>query len=644
MTTNNLNILLIEDNAGDARLIREMLAEAGPGYSLEHSETLAAGLEKLSKRAFDAILLDIGLPDSAGLDSVAEIKKPAPRTPIVMLTGLDDEGVAISAMQRGVQDYLVKGKIDGGLLVRALRYAVERKRAEEEVEESHRLVRRIADATPDIIYIFDILEHDLVYVNAGLTRLLGYTQEYIRGLGESVYQELIHPEDLAKIDGIRRQDSIISKEDVMELGFRIKHADGEWRWFLSRNIAFSTTEDGRPKQLLGIIQDVTARRRMEEQLENYYKYLEATVNERTQELTETNELLESVFSNIYVLIAYMDRDFNFIRVNRKYAEADGRDPDFYVGKNHFDLFPNEENEAIFRNVVETGEPYFVYAKPFVYAEHPERGVTYWDWSLQPVKDARGQVQGLVLSLVDVTEKELLQAEAMRASQLASIGELAAGVAHEINNPVNGIINYAQMLINKLGSDTKEHEVAGRIVKEGDRITNIVSSLLSFSREGTGERESVKIQNVLQDTLYLTEAVMRKDGIRLTVDLPPDLPEARVNVQQIQQVFLNLISNARYALNEKYPSVDENKALEISGESVTDDGVRYLRMAFHDRGAGIPADLIDKVTNPFFTTKPRNKGTGLGLSISHGIINDHGGRIRIESVEGQFTNVVIELPA
>ncbi len=132
-------------------------------------------------------------------------------------------------------------------------------------------------------------------------------------------------------------------------------------------------------------------------------------------MLETKELLERVFSSINLLVAYMDTNFNFIRVNRAYAEADARVPEFFIGKNHFALYPNEENEAIFRKVVETGEPYFTFEKPFEYAEHPERGITYWDWSLQPVKDPGGKVSGVVLSLVNVTERKRAQ-EAGRESE------------------------------------------------------------------------------------------------------------------------------------------------------------------------------------------------------------------------------------
>jgi PAS domain S-box-containing protein/putative nucleotidyltransferase with HDIG domain len=122
-------------------------------------------------------------------------------------------------------------------------------------------------------------------------------------------------------------------------------------------------------------------------------------------LQKNNALLERIFSSTEFMMAYLDADFNFIRVNRAYAESDGRTPEFFVEKNYFSLYPNPENEAVFRRVVETGEPYVVYAQPFVYPEHPERGTSYWNWTLQPIKEADKRVSGLVLSLVDVTERE-----------------------------------------------------------------------------------------------------------------------------------------------------------------------------------------------------------------------------------------------
>lgn len=144
------------------------------------------------------------------------------------------------------------------------------------------------------------------------------------------------------------------------------------------------------------------------------------LEERTVERVRANDLLERVFSSIDLLIAYMDRDFNFIRVNQAYAETDEQKPEYFVGKNHFTLYPNSENEAIFKKVVETGESAFFYGKPFAYAEHPERGTTYWDWSLQPVKGRGGQVDGVVLSLINVTERMEIQRRTIATHQLLDL--------------------------------------------------------------------------------------------------------------------------------------------------------------------------------------------------------------------------------
>src|SRR4030067_3429642 len=163
MGKKELHILLIEDNPGDVRLIREMLAESKLQlFSLEHSGSLSDGLDSLSKNTYDVVLLDVGLPDSSGLDSVHEIKKAAPVLPVVMLTGLDDEKTAVSALQLGVQAYLVKGRIESGLLVRSLQYAIERKQIEEELRR-HRefLMELVQERTAELQKSNEELEQEI---------------------------------------------------------------------------------------------------------------------------------------------------------------------------------------------------------------------------------------------------------------------------------------------------------------------------------------------------------------------------------------------------------------------------------------------------------------------------------------------------
>lgn len=262
----------------------------------------------------------------------------------------------------------------------------------------------------------------------------------------------------------------------------------------------------------------------------------------------------------------------------------------------------------------------------------------------PIKDAEGRVLNVLEVISDITERIRLQEKALRAKHLASLGELAAGVAHEINNPINSIINYAQILIDESEKGQAGEDMGGRVLKEGNRVAGIVRSLLSFARETEERKVPCSMHEIIEDTLALTETQLRKEGINVVVDVPEGLHSILANARHIQQVLLNLISNSRYALNEKYPGKDRNKELRITGENIGLDGAPHVRLKIHDTGSGIPDDIINMIMNPFFTTKPSGKGTGLGLSICHGIINDHGGRIVFDSVEGKYSEATVELPA
>jgi signal transduction histidine kinase len=267
----------------------------------------------------------------------------------------------------------------------------------------------------------------------------------------------------------------------------------------------------------------------------------------------------------------------------------------------------------------------------------------WDVRTFPVTDRHGHLRNVMEISRDVTEQVTMQCEAARIAHLTALGELAAGVAHEINNPINGIINYAQILVDDAQIMQVDADIAERIMKEGHRIATIVASLLSFAHEKTPEQTLVHLQAILADTLTLSGRQLEKDGIMLHVHLATRLPHILANYQEIEQVFLNIINNARYALNVKYPDTDAGKILEILGEHVTVDGSPHVQVTFHDHGVGIPASILHKVMDPFFSTKPRGHGTGLGLSLSHGIIVAHGGTLRIESVEREFTKVHVILP-
>ncbi|MBW2506426.1 MAG: HAMP domain-containing protein, partial [Deltaproteobacteria bacterium] len=253
---------------------------------------------------------------------------------------------------------------------------------------------------------------------------------------------------------------------------------------------------------------------------------------------------------------------------------------------------------------------------------------------------KGRFEGIVCIAQDIT----MQTETLRAGHLASIGELAAGVAHEINNPINSIINFAQIMADEVKKgELLTEEIPERIIKEGDRVASIVSSLLSFARENEKEKRPIDARHILDEVLALTETQIIKDGINLTVDFPAGLKKILADFQQIEQVFLNIINNSRYALNQKYPQAHPRKNFVIHGSEEMIDNRLFLEVTFLDYGTGIPAEFIDKIYNPFFSTKPSGIGTGLGLAISHGIITDHDGKLTFESTAGEFTKVTVLLP-
>jgi signal transduction histidine kinase len=234
---------------------------------------------------------------------------------------------------------------------------------------------------------------------------------------------------------------------------------------------------------------------------------------------------------------------------------------------------------------------------------------------------------------------------MRTAQLAAIGELAAGVAHEVNNPITGIINFAQLLLDDSKKNSLEEELLTRIINEGERIASIIKNLLSFAREDNQENEPVDMVEVIKATLSLVDHQFKKDGIQISTDFFQGPCPIHGNFRQLQQVILNLLSNSRYALNERYPHTSPDKKILISCRPFTaENGKPWIQAGIRDQGTGIPQGILERLFDPFFTTKPAGQGTGLGLSISFGIIRNHGGSIKVNSIMHQFTEMLIQIPA
>ncbi len=374
----------------------------------------------------------------------------------------------------------------------------------------------------------------------------------------------------------------------------------------------------------------------------FFKESKTTAEQKRAEvaLRESEEKLAGILNSISDMIIVLDRDMNISWSNPIAREWLGSNP---VGKKCFEAFDLGDQQCEACDVQKCFEKGLNDEHELELIRPDGARMNLWCTASVATWSEGGVPKSVIVVYRDITEKKLLQAETARAGQLASIGELAAGVAHEINNPINGIINCAQMLIDEDDATSERTEISKRIMKAGDRIAMIVRNLLSFARNNEEEPNLVHVQSILSDSLDLTEVQIRKDGIDLRVDIPPGIPRIKVRGHQIQQVFLNIISNARYALNQEFSQTHESKVIEIKGDTVDANGKQYVRLIFFDRGTGISGDILGKICDPFFSNKPLGEGTGLGLSISQAIIKDHGGNLYFDSVEGEYTRVIIDLP-
>jgi len=387
MADRNLRVLLVEDNPGDVRLIREMLTGARDGVAgLECVERLATGLERLSGGDIDVVLLDLSLPDSHGLVTFTRVYDQAPQVPIIVLTGLADESLGVQAVREGAQDYLIKGQVDSNLLMRSIRYATERKRAEE------------------------------------------------------------------------------------------------------------------------------ARKAVERELE----------------------------------------------------------------------------------------------------------------------------EQRVLSI--------------NSDRLRSLGQMAAGIAHELNQPLVGVRGLAEHLLIAMDrswdlTEEKMQEKLRLIVEQADRMTHIIEHVRTFAREaGKPELQPVEVNNVIRSALGMLTTQFRSRGVELECELAENLPTVWANPFSLEEVVLNLLLNARDATEERFREGSDIGILPVQIRSIATGTYGPVNIHVIDQGIGIPQHVLPEIFDPFFTTKEPDRGTGLGLSISRSIVEQFGGTLHIESLQGQGATATVSLPA
>jgi len=368
---------------------------------------------------------------------------------------------------------------------------------------------------------------------------------------------------------------------------------------------------------------------------------EAKRNQIEEELRQSEETMRLMFESIAEGIAVTDLDGNITQVNEAAARMSGHDNEAeLIGRSAFELIAEQYHTIAMENLrktLETG-----HSGPLEYtlmrrdrSEYPGR------ISAALIKDVSGNAIGFVATIDDITDQKKAEAERQElerktqvTSRLASVGEMASGIAHEINNPLTGVVGFSELLMTKDLPEDLRKDV--EIIHDGSkRVAGIVKRLLTFARQHKPERTYTDINEIIESTLTLRKYSLETGNIGLSTSLDAGLPWTMADTGQLQQVFMNIIVNAETEMKQAHG----RGKLTIKTEQIDNK----IRLSFKDDGPGIAKENIGKVFNPFFTTREVGEGTGLGLSLSYGIIAEHKGALYVKSRLGKGATFFIELP-
>ena len=615
-------VLLVEDNPGDVLLLQEFLLDVITSIkvNLKAVERIEEALNCLEKESFDVILLDLSLPDSQGLETFVKIHRQVPAIPIIVITGLDDETLATTAVQQGAQDYLVKGQVSGDLLVRSMRYAIERQRAEVALRQSEERFRVALKNSPIFVFNQDRnLRYTWVY-----NPPMGWTVENILGKQDS---DILLEEDAQRLTAIKRgvlASGIGTREEVSTT------TEKETRYY-DLTIEPLRNQSQEVIGVTGASIDISERQTALRQRQ----VAEETIREQAA-------LLDITTDAIFV----RDLDNRILFWNKSAEYLYGWQAEEAVGKIVTELLYNEtppEIESAIFTVVAQGKWQGELSKV---SKAGKEILVESRWTL--VCDETGKPKSILTVDTDITEKKQLQGQLFRAQRLESIGTLASGIAHDLNNILTPILAVAQLLPLKFPNVYEEDDRLLTILEDSaKRGADLVKQVLSFARGVEGKRMTLQPRHLIREVAKIIKETFPK-SMELSIDVSQNLWTVYGDSTQLHQVLMNLCVNARDAM-------PDGGNLSISAENLFIDE-NYSRMNLEaksgpytvitvtDTGIGIPKEIIDRIFEPFFTTKELGKGTGLGLSTAIGIIKSHGGFVNVYSQVGSGTRFQVYLPA
>jgi PAS domain S-box-containing protein len=614
--TDPLRLLIVDDNPDDRALVlRELRREVTALEALEITapEELEAALES---GGFDLVITDYQLRWKTGLEVLAAAKGRWPDVPVVMFTDSGSEEIAVEAMKKGLDDYILKSPEHFIRLRAAVRSALEHVGKREAVLAAEARLRSLFDTVP--VALFRVTPAgQILDANPAAVRMFGYRdrESLLRATTGELY---VHPADHQ-----RWQTMLDRGEPVREFEVEMRRPDGTTIW---ASLNFQAARESRIGAVRydGAAEDITERKRA------------------LAELQRSEEQFRSLIENVSDVIAVLEPDGRLRYVSSAAQRVLGYGSAALVGRILFDFVPPEDVErlrTLFAVAVrELGQP-----TPFENRfRHRDGSWRILEGFARTVERGGGRIE-LIVNARDLTERRQaeeqirLQREGLaQRDRIALLGYLLAGVAHELNNPLAVVMGRAALLRERIGSGEGAQDLQ-RVVEAADRCARIVKNFLDLARPRPSERQSVSLNQVARDAVELLAYGLRVDTIEVDLRLDPELPLLWADGPQLHQVVINLVSNAHQAMREH----GQPRVLTLTTGMAADG--RHAWIAVADTGPGMSPEVRERIFEPFFTTKSEGQGTGLGLSLCRGIVESHDGRIDVESEPSRGTTFTINLP-
>ncbi|MDH4164483.1 MAG: PAS domain S-box protein [Nitrospirota bacterium] len=613
-------IYIVENEALIVMELKDRLERFGHevcGTAASGEEALAA----IEQCRPDVVLMDIRLAGALDGIETASLLRERSDAPVVYLTAYSDESVLERAAITGPFGYLVKPVIEREL-VAAIEVALYKHAMERRLRESEMLYRSLFEGAGDAILLLSTDAGDagrIVDANAAAARMHGYTVEELRGMS---IRDLDTPREAEQAQGrIRRM--LDGEWLIMEIDHRRKEGT-----VFPVEVSAGLLDLGGRKYILAFDRDISERRRIETERELLIRDLHTAVDAVSRSRQEWQDTFDGVQDLIYIT----DADYRILKSNKAFDE-------------YYKLMPGDRDRKRCYEIVHGMDhpppscPHTVAVREGRSASSempdPVRGAVLQVMSF-PVRGAAGAPSGSITITRDVTEQKKTEERLMQSERLSTVGQMASGIAHEINNPLSAILGCASGLRARIRAGRYDPEFflryLGIIEEEVNRCSEITTNTLAVIRKSNYEERLLDIADVLHKTVEIVRIQGRLRDVNVTERYGDGFPPVRGRAGELRQVFLILITNALDAMGER-----GEIALETRLEPAK------ILACVSDTGPGIAPEDLTRIFTPFFTTKTDTGGTGLGLSIARKIIDAHRGDITVTSEPGKGTSFTISLP-